>query len=203
MVATLDHDPIRLNRIMISSLCLSMISAQTLCVCREGKPVPTFPDHALETNGFSIHALLSGRQINRMQQPIGHATVFVARTGSLASSVEPQQQQLQPLHAFLAKAAAQPSNSANPSLNKSGFTVGIQGTSTPRPSRGCQSGVRRQSSGVMRHPLEHVGYLAKPLDLVRIFCHRGREAIMFGAFEKVGGQVRGMRNAQFALLVSH
>jgi hypothetical protein len=28
------------------SLCLSMISAQTLCVCREGKPVPTFPDHA-------------------------------------------------------------------------------------------------------------------------------------------------------------
>src|SRR5882724_12163033 len=32
---------------MISSLCLSMISAQTLRVCREGKPVPTFPDHAL------------------------------------------------------------------------------------------------------------------------------------------------------------
>src|ERR1700694_5500486 len=26
--------------------CLSMISAQTLRVCREGKPVPTFPDHA-------------------------------------------------------------------------------------------------------------------------------------------------------------
>src|SRR3977135_1391869 len=25
-----------------------MISAQTLCVCREGKPVSTFPDHALE-----------------------------------------------------------------------------------------------------------------------------------------------------------
>jgi hypothetical protein len=24
-----------------------MISAQTLRVCREGKPVPTFPDHAL------------------------------------------------------------------------------------------------------------------------------------------------------------
>src|SRR3979411_2798153 len=43
----LDHDPIRLNRIMISSFCWSMISAQTLRVCREGKPVPTFPDHAL------------------------------------------------------------------------------------------------------------------------------------------------------------
>src|SRR6266480_8035472 len=27
--------------------CLSMISAQMLRVCREGKPVPTFPDHAL------------------------------------------------------------------------------------------------------------------------------------------------------------
>src|SRR5882762_5640919 len=25
-----------------------MISAQTLCVCREGKPVSTFPDHSLE-----------------------------------------------------------------------------------------------------------------------------------------------------------
>ena len=52
----------------------------------------------------------------------------------------------------------------------------------------------------MRHLLEHVGYLAKPLDLVRIFCHRGREAIMFCAFEKVGGHVPGMRTAQFALL---
>src|SRR6266581_7685476 len=43
----LDHDPIRLKRIVISSLCLSMISGQTLRVCPEGKPVPTFPDHAL------------------------------------------------------------------------------------------------------------------------------------------------------------
>jgi hypothetical protein len=29
---------------------LSMISAQTLRVCREGKPVPTFPDHALASS---------------------------------------------------------------------------------------------------------------------------------------------------------
>src|ERR1700726_1051956 len=29
------------------SYCLSMISGQTLRVCPEGKPVPTFPDHAL------------------------------------------------------------------------------------------------------------------------------------------------------------
>jgi len=42
----LDHDPIGLNRIMISSLCLSMISGQTSRVCPEEKPVPTFPDHA-------------------------------------------------------------------------------------------------------------------------------------------------------------
>jgi hypothetical protein len=38
---------IRLDRIMISSLYLSMISGQTLRVSPEGKPVSTFPDHAL------------------------------------------------------------------------------------------------------------------------------------------------------------
>jgi hypothetical protein len=31
---------------MISSLCLSMTSGQTLRVCPEGKPVPAFPGHA-------------------------------------------------------------------------------------------------------------------------------------------------------------
>src|SRR5216684_8220907 len=50
-----DHDPIRLNRIMISSLCLSMISAQTRSafVARENRFPPSdqvrghaFPDHA-------------------------------------------------------------------------------------------------------------------------------------------------------------
>jgi hypothetical protein len=44
----------------------------------------------LETIGFWIHTLLSGRQISRTQQPIAYATVFVARTGSFASSVEAQ-----------------------------------------------------------------------------------------------------------------
>src|SRR3981189_786117 len=39
----------RLDRIMISSLCLSMISGQTLRVCPEGKPGSTFPDHAVES----------------------------------------------------------------------------------------------------------------------------------------------------------
>jgi len=34
-----------------------MISAQThFCVCRDGKPVPTFPDHALDfTSSVSLH----------------------------------------------------------------------------------------------------------------------------------------------------
>src|SRR5260370_23592461 len=39
----LDHDPIRLNRIMISSL----LFKHDLF----GKPVPTFPDHALVAGG--------------------------------------------------------------------------------------------------------------------------------------------------------
>src|SRR5882672_6974150 len=52
----LERDDFSSNRHPALSFCLSMISAQTLRVCREGKPVPTphqvrgrlFPDHALE-----------------------------------------------------------------------------------------------------------------------------------------------------------
>jgi hypothetical protein len=36
----LGHDPIRSNRIMISSLCLSMISGQTIRVCPEENQFP-------------------------------------------------------------------------------------------------------------------------------------------------------------------
>ena len=43
----LERDDFSSNRHPAPSFCLSMISAQTLRVCREGKPVPTFPDHAL------------------------------------------------------------------------------------------------------------------------------------------------------------
>jgi hypothetical protein len=43
----LERDDFSSNRHLALFCCLSMISAQTLCVCREGKPVPTFPDHAL------------------------------------------------------------------------------------------------------------------------------------------------------------
>jgi methyl-accepting chemotaxis protein len=45
---SLERDAFWLNRHRALSFCLSMISAQTLRVCREGKPVSTFPDHALE-----------------------------------------------------------------------------------------------------------------------------------------------------------
>src|SRR6478609_8658223 len=36
-----------MNRHRALDSCLRMISAQTLRVCREGKPLHTFPDHAL------------------------------------------------------------------------------------------------------------------------------------------------------------
>src|SRR5467141_4840739 len=57
----------RLDRIMISSLCLSMISGQTLRVCPEGKPVSTFPDHAVESrrNAPSQH----DRRVERTIKP--------------------------------------------------------------------------------------------------------------------------------------
>src|SRR5207245_4802810 len=42
---------------------LSMISAQTLCVCREGKPVPTFPDHARGSAFLWVLPFLMGRSV--------------------------------------------------------------------------------------------------------------------------------------------
>jgi hypothetical protein len=41
-----ERDDFSSNRHPALSFCLSMISAQTPGVCREGEPVPTFPDHA-------------------------------------------------------------------------------------------------------------------------------------------------------------
>jgi hypothetical protein len=43
----LERDDFSSNHHPARSFCLSMISAQTLRVCREGKPLFTFPDHAL------------------------------------------------------------------------------------------------------------------------------------------------------------
>src|SRR4051812_14721265 len=48
-----NSDSTELNQTLALSYCLSMISAQTLRVCREGKPVSTFPDHAL-ASAYSI-----------------------------------------------------------------------------------------------------------------------------------------------------
>jgi len=47
IVPPLERDDFSSSRHPALSFCLSMISAQTLRVCREGKPVPTFPDQAL------------------------------------------------------------------------------------------------------------------------------------------------------------
>src|SRR6266853_4959721 len=61
----LERDDFSSNRHPALSFCLSMISAQTLRVCREGKPVPThrvvarghaFPDHALARARDNVHA---------------------------------------------------------------------------------------------------------------------------------------------------
>jgi hypothetical protein len=41
-----ERDDLSSNRHPARVCCLSMISAQTLRVCREEKPVSTFPDHA-------------------------------------------------------------------------------------------------------------------------------------------------------------
>jgi hypothetical protein len=51
---SLERDDFSSNRHPALSFCLSMISAQTLRVCREGKPVPTFPDHALDDHSAPI-----------------------------------------------------------------------------------------------------------------------------------------------------
>jgi hypothetical protein len=48
------------------SIYLSMISGQTLRVCPEGKPVSTFPDHALKQKGRR-EAGLSVDQIRKDQ----------------------------------------------------------------------------------------------------------------------------------------
>src|SRR5258708_36212886 len=45
--ADLEQDDFSSNRHLALAFCLSMISAQTLRVCREGKPLHTFPDHAV------------------------------------------------------------------------------------------------------------------------------------------------------------
>ncbi len=54
----LERDEIRMNRHRALDSCLRMISAQTLRVCREGKPLYAFPDHAPRSPAMSgrLHA---------------------------------------------------------------------------------------------------------------------------------------------------
>ena len=74
------------NRHPVPALCLSMISAQTLRVCREGKPLHTFPDHALPSHlaGFGLEAVERGR--TALLRPRGSPLTFAkpARSGRLA-----------------------------------------------------------------------------------------------------------------------
>src|ERR1700733_6735061 len=49
-----------------------MISAQTLRVCREGKPVPTFPDHALTMPATPV-AVSAAAEIRHLHQLRNHA----------------------------------------------------------------------------------------------------------------------------------
>src|ERR1700676_3301444 len=57
------------RRIAISLylFCSSMISAQTLRVCREGKPVSTFPDHASVSPTASASAIRDGRRADMLR----------------------------------------------------------------------------------------------------------------------------------------
>src|SRR5256886_1064775 len=59
-IMTLPH---RHTACAVSPFCLSMISAQTLRVCRGGKPVSTFPDHALSLRPRQIHLALGAEHI--------------------------------------------------------------------------------------------------------------------------------------------
>ena len=51
------QDDLSSNRHPALICCLSMISGQTLRVCPEGKPVSTFPDHALAVASVDLEAL--------------------------------------------------------------------------------------------------------------------------------------------------
>src|SRR5258708_36979669 len=80
----LERDGFSSIRHLALASCLNMISAQTLRVCRGGKPVPTFPDHALasleirlapflyrEPGLFGVFAFL-----DLVKRALGAATLF-------------------------------------------------------------------------------------------------------------------------------
>src|SRR5216684_5381061 len=71
----LERDDFSSNRHPALSFCLSMISGQTLCVCPEGKPVPTFPDHALP------RTRMPGRQHADKSADVGVPDIAIAIDG--------------------------------------------------------------------------------------------------------------------------
>jgi len=105
----------------------SMISAQTLRVCREGKPVPTFLDHALST-----------RRINRRElAPVQQQQV---RTQSAASAdPSPYRRRVGLQHKF------------------GGSRLGIGPAAPVERSRGMKSQYRpaRYADAIARHNAEH------------------------------------------------
>ena len=83
--AGLERDDFSSNRHPAPAFCLSMISAQTLRVCREGKPVPTFPDHALRhaiansarPGAMRCRSFAGGKKMPlSLSEPIAVATLF-------------------------------------------------------------------------------------------------------------------------------
>src|SRR5262245_2671813 len=85
--AGVERDDFSSKRHRALSFYLSMISAQTLRVCREGKPVSTFPDHALSVStgvgGFAgflhLHEITPGIGLRAVD--IGKAVDFCELAG--------------------------------------------------------------------------------------------------------------------------
>src|SRR6185312_9076937 len=78
----LRRDELRIKHHRALAYCLRMISAQTLRVCREGKPLHTFPDHALalalgdETRRGAQHVALGAEDRERgiaAREQVAHA----------------------------------------------------------------------------------------------------------------------------------
>jgi hypothetical protein len=73
-----------------------MISAQTLCGCREGKPVSTFPDHALallqsthKVAAQNVQKHNSSKCARHVQQQTTGDTAYSWLEASWASQVQP------------------------------------------------------------------------------------------------------------------
>src|SRR6267142_3638349 len=108
-------------RIVIRSIfCLSMISAQTLRVCREGKPVPTFPDHALDGRQCSTadSALIENRhrgtdRRNGPQEAVGTEDDRAPASGTERGGKASDRHRLRGLHSRRAETALSAADQAD------------------------------------------------------------------------------------------